>query len=100
MNTEIQRWRGEIDAIDRELLELMSRRARAALQAAACKRAAGVPILDRQREREVLARVRAENRGPLSPEAVERLFTRIIHESRTLAGGASAHGPALAAGDA
>lgn len=99
MNTEIQRWRGEIDAIDRELLELMSRRAQAALQTAACKRAAGVPILDRQREREVLARVRAENRGPLSPDAVERLFTRIIQESRALEGDVPAPDPAPAGGD-
>jgi len=95
MSEEIQRWRREVDATDRELLRLLSRRARAVLRIGACKRAAGIAVLDRPREREVLARVRSENPGPLSGEAVERLFAHIIRESRALEGAPHASPPAL-----
>jgi chorismate mutase len=93
MYDEIQRWRAEIDAIDRRLLELLSARADAALRIAACKRAAGLPILDREREGEVLRRLRQENRGPFGAPAIERLFTRILHESRMLQGESLARVP-------
>jgi chorismate mutase len=36
------------------------------------------------REREVLARVEQQNRGPLSAEGLRRLYERIIDESRRL----------------
>lgn len=86
MAEAIERWRAQIDDIDRQLLELLNARARAALEVGASKRARGLPVLDLRREAEVLTRVRARNEGPLSDRAVERLFTRIIHESRMLEG--------------
>lgn len=86
MHHEIQRWRAEIDDIDRRLLELLGARAEAALRIASRKRAAGIPLLDHEREGQVLERVKRLNPGPLSDAAVERLFTRVLHESRMLQG--------------
>ena len=39
-------------------------------------------MLDGAREREVIERARRANAGPLDDRAVERLFRRIIQESR------------------
>jgi chorismate mutase len=48
------------------------------------KRLAGLSVCDRAREREVVARVRRNNRGPLDDGAVARLFRAVIRESRRL----------------
>ena len=78
----IEDCRAEIDAIDGELLRLLNERARLALLAGESKRAAGRALCDREREREVLERALAANRGPLDERAVTNLFRLIIEESR------------------
>ena len=78
----IEDWRAEIDAIDDELLRLLNERARLAIRVGETKRSAGLSVLDGEREREVIARARGANPGPLGADAVERLFRRIIEESR------------------
>lgn len=80
----IEDWRVEIDKIDAELLRLLNARAEIAVRVGESKRVAGLSVCDRGREREVLDRARANNRGPLDGEAVERLFRTVIRESRRL----------------
>ena len=82
MSMEIKEWRAEIDAIDEELLRLLNRRAKLAVQVGMLKRGEGWPLCDPQRECEVLERARHENNGPLDDRAVARIFRRIIRESR------------------
>jgi chorismate mutase/prephenate dehydratase len=41
-------------------------------------------VYDPDREREVIQRVRAENRGPLDDEGLQHLFERIIDECRRI----------------
>ena len=77
-------WRVEIDKIDAELLRLLNARAAIAVRVGESKRVAGLSVCDRGREREVVERARAANRGPLDDEAVERLFRAVIRESRRL----------------
>lgn len=78
----IEDWRAEIDAIDNELLRLLNVRARLAIRVGESKRSVGLSVWDGAREREVIARACRANAGPLDAQAVERLFRRIIHESR------------------
>lgn len=52
--------RDEIDRIDGELLRLFLERMDLSEQAASCKGAQGLPILNKEREREILARVSRE----------------------------------------
>ncbi|MDQ2920694.1 MAG: chorismate mutase [Acidobacteriota bacterium] len=78
----IESWRAEIDSIDNELLRLLNMRARIAIKVAALKKAAALPLNDKEREREVLEHVRRANTGPLDERDVSRLFRRIIRESR------------------
>jgi chorismate mutase len=80
----IEDWRVEIDKIDAELLRLLNARAEIALRVGESKRVAGLSVLNRGREREVVERARRDNRGPLDDEAVERLFRAVIRESRRL----------------
>jgi chorismate mutase len=80
----IEDWRVEIDKIDAELLRLLNARAEIAVRVGESKRVAGLSVCDRGRERDVIDRARANNRGPLDDEAVERLFRAVIRESRRL----------------
>ena len=80
----IEHWRSEIDELDGELLRLLNMRARLALKVGALKKASGLPLCDPERERRVLSRLQEANSGPLDPQAVSRLFRRIIRESRRI----------------
>ncbi|MCA1816684.1 MAG: chorismate mutase [Acidobacteria bacterium] len=80
----IEDWRARIDELDDELLRLLNTRARLAVRIGMLKRRAGLPIEDAERERDVLARARRANAGPLDERAVAEIFRRIILESRRL----------------
>jgi chorismate mutase len=70
--------RKRIDEIDRELVELLCRRAETATEIGAEKRRQQACIQDRVREDEVLERARRLNRGPLTGEDVTGVFREII----------------------
>ena len=88
---EIDDLRTRIDALDRQLVALLSERATCALAIGKLKELAGLPIYQPTREAEVLANVRAANTGPLGDDAMVRLFERIIDEARRLERLASGH---------
>ena len=48
------------------------------------KRQARLPIYEPKREDQVFANVRSSNGGPMTHEAVRRIFERIIDEMRTI----------------
>ena len=81
---DIETWRKEIDEVDVELLRLLNMRARLALKVGALKKAASLPITDLDRERIVLQRLQEINSGPLDDRAVDKLFRRIILESKRI----------------
>ncbi|HXR99071.1 MAG TPA: chorismate mutase [Pyrinomonadaceae bacterium] len=86
---DIEHWRKEIDEIDVELLRLLNIRARLAVKVGALKQAAHLPFCDPERERTVLQRLQQLNPGPLDERAVDKVFRRIIRESRRVQGVAS-----------
>ena len=77
-------WREQIDEIDRTLVSLISARARCARKIGSLKREQQLPIVDAAREAEVQKGIEALNSGPLSTNAVLRIFERIIDEMRLL----------------
>ena len=81
---DLERLRASIDELDRVLVKLLNQRAKYALEVGRAKSAAGIPVYSPERERQVIAHVEGENRGPLSAEALRRLYERIIDESRRL----------------
>ncbi len=68
----------EIDRIDERIVELLSERARVALEVGKEKRASGRGLQDNAREDDVLRRIRDLNRGPLTDETVESVYQSII----------------------
>jgi chorismate mutase-like protein len=80
----IEDWRRRIDEIDGKLLELLNERSRCAIEIGKIKRAENVRVYDPEREREILRRVKEQNRGPLDEEGLQRLFERVIDECRRI----------------
>jgi chorismate mutase len=80
----IEEWRRRIDAIDDQLVRLLNSRSACVVEIGRIKRALGVPVYSPEREGALLERVLRENTGPLDRAAVQRLFERIIDESRRL----------------
>jgi chorismate mutase/prephenate dehydratase len=74
--------RKEIDTIDLELLTLLNKRAKLALQVRIAK--GGTTVYRPEREAEVLQQVAAKNKGPLSAEAVKTMFQSIIYVCRSI----------------
>jgi chorismate mutase len=64
IDAELAALRAEVDAVNRDLVDVLQRRARLVIQIARRKRALGVPLLDPAREREMLdAALRAPGPG-------------------------------------
>jgi chorismate mutase len=80
---DLDECRAELDAIDAELVRLMSTRLELGLAAARIKRNRGLPIADPAREKTVIAQARdwAVKAG-VSPDEVEEIFRRLISLSR------------------
>jgi chorismate mutase len=76
--------RRRIDALDEELVRLLSLRAECALEIGRVKKDAGMDVYQPAREVEVLAHVQQINPGPLDDRAIRRLFERVIDEARRL----------------
>lgn len=76
--------RRRIDALDEELVRLLSRRAECALEIGRVKKDAGLDVYQPAREVDVLAHVQHVNPGPLDDGAIRRLFERVIDEARRL----------------
>lgn len=95
---EIGKWRERIDAVDRQIVDLLNERSRCALEIGARKSRLGLAIYDPAREEEIVKQAIAANDGPLEDSAIRRLFERILDESRRLE--RTAAGPAPQKGDA
>lgn len=71
-----------IDAVDLQILALLNERAGVVEQIGHIKQAADMPIYEPRREDQVFENVTSHNAGPLSQDAVKRVFERIIDEMR------------------
>ena len=84
MNT-LDDLRRDIDRVDEVLVRLLNERARRVCEIGQLKRELGIEVYQPDREKDVLRHVRAiASEGPLGPDAVARLFERIIDEARRL----------------
>jgi chorismate mutase/prephenate dehydratase len=81
---QIEDLRGEIDRVDRKLLELLRERAQISSQVGQFKAEAGRDIYDPQREVQLLERLTATDLTPLTPQAIRAIYREIISVSRSL----------------
>ena len=78
---ELSDWRERIDGIDRQMIDLLNERMQCAHEIGRIKKAAGKPIRDSERERDVLAKIKAYNQelqGPMKDEDLEKLYRLLI----------------------
>ncbi len=81
---DIADWRKKIDELDQRLVELLSERARAAVEIGRLKRNTDMPIYEPDRERIVFENVQHINRGPLPGRDLVRIFERIMDVMRNV----------------
>ncbi len=80
----LARYREQIDDVDRELVRLLNERTRIVELLGHVKQQLELPVYEPKREDEVYANIIDANEGPLPPDALKRLFERIVDEMRTL----------------
>jgi chorismate mutase len=73
-----------IDEVDRRIVDLLNERTRVVENIGRVKRHADLPIYEPKREEQVFANIAGHNQGPMTSEAVKRIFERIIDEMRTI----------------
>jgi chorismate mutase-like protein len=80
----LEELRNQIDVLDRQLVELLSERARAAQTIGHLKAATSLPVYEPAREKVIYANVRAANKGPLPDIELTHIYERIIDVMRAL----------------
>jgi chorismate mutase len=80
----LEELREQIDVLDRQLVELLSERARAAQMIGYLKAATSLPVYEPAREKVIYANVRAANTGPLPDIELTHIYERIIDVMRAL----------------
>jgi chorismate mutase len=80
----LEQFRVQVDDVDRRIVLLLNERTRVVEEIGRVKREARLPIYEPRREDQVFANISESNQGPLTAEAVRRIFERIIDEMRTV----------------
>ncbi len=76
--------RREIDEIDRRLVALLNERSRVVERIGEVKKTMSMAVYEPKREDEVYANIERASEGPISKEAIRRIFERIMDEMRNL----------------
>lgn len=70
--------RGEIDSLDREIVQHLNRRLELASEIGKIKRKDGAPIYVPKREEEILRKLKEINKGPLTEKALRAIYREIM----------------------
>jgi chorismate mutase-like protein len=81
---QLEEFRVQIDEVDRRIVALLNERTSVVEDIGRVKRDAHLPIYEPKREDQVFANITESNHGPISQDAVRRIFERIIDEMRTI----------------
>ena len=84
IDPELLALRQHIDAVDRELLALLNRRAGLALEVGEIKKKEGSVVFRPEREAQVIDGLKAVNPGPLQSESVAPIWREIMSACRAL----------------
>jgi len=81
---ELEKLRREIDQIDNEILKLLNKRAEVVIGIAHIKRNEKAKFYSPEREREILERLTALNKGPFPHETLKVIYREILSASLSL----------------
>lgn len=76
--------RRQIDRLDKEIVDLLNKRANSAIKIARIKQSTKQSIYCPDRERDVLKRLATINRGPVPPKALEAIYREVMSSSLAL----------------
>ena len=79
---QIAEFRKQIDALDDEIAQHLSERAKIVLAIRELKNRANLPLFDAQREQEILTRMSLMNSGPLSDEDLKEIYRNVLYYMR------------------
>jgi len=80
----LEEYRVLIDNVDRRIVALLNERTQVVENIGRVKRESELPIYEPKREDQVFANVTESNQGPMSEDALRRIFERIIDEMRKI----------------
>jgi chorismate mutase len=76
---ELKLYRNKIDRLNDDIIEILSQRLDAALAIGELKKKYGKPVVDKNREKAILARIRIKaDEKDLDLDGLERIFKEII----------------------
>jgi len=81
---KLEEYRNEIDQVDKRIVALLNRRAELVREIGAIKTAAGLPVVDWQREAKVLEGLVAANEGMIDDKALARIYRAVLLECRQI----------------
>ena len=84
MSERLNHIREAINAIDRQLVDILNERARLVDEVGQIKRSTGAPIFQPEREAEVIRRVTQASRPPMPPEALAAIYREIMAAARLI----------------
>ena len=80
---QLAAYRKQIDSLDQRIVELFQQRARLVEEVSTIKREAHLPVTVPSREEQVVERAQElAKSGPLPPEAVGRIYQKLVEEMR------------------
>ena len=80
----LEEFRVLIDNVDQRIVALLNERTQVVEEIGRVKRGSDLPIYEPRREDQVFANVAGCNQGPMSEDALRRIFERIIDEMRMI----------------
>jgi chorismate mutase-like protein len=80
----IEELRVRIDELDRQLVELISERARVVQKIGQVKATSALPVYEPNREQVIYSNIHAANKGPLPDIELTHIYERIIDVMRAL----------------
>lgn len=75
---QIEKHRSQIDALDKQIVELLNKRAGHSLVIRGLKPGAKMGLYDAKREEEIFAKIDAFNEGPLYNENLREIYSAIL----------------------
>ncbi len=82
LEERISEYRKKIDDLDNHIAEQLNKRAEISLAIRELKQEAKLPILDPQREQEILTRLSVSNRGPLQDKDLQGIYRNLLHHMK------------------
>lgn len=81
---KLEDWRKEIDSIDDEITALVRQRISIARQIGILKTTTGLPIVDLEREAEILRGISTKSESVRENKSITRIYRHILIESRRI----------------